>query len=72
MAGATKETIKQVLREFYNYSVSDDEAASLAAALNVMLSEVEALTNLDVSGLEFPFGYEVLIAEASRIAERRR
>jgi hypothetical protein len=65
----TGQTVKQVMRDLYGYEVSDAGAEEIAHSAGAMLSIAEALKSIGLAGIEPPFGYPVLLAEAARLAK---
>jgi hypothetical protein len=63
----TAETVKQVLRDLYGYEISDRDAHSIAHSAGAMLTLAGHLGSIGLSGIEPPFGYSVLNAEAERL-----
>lgn len=63
----TPETVKHVLRDLYGYEISDDDAHSIANSAGSMLTLAGHLGSVGLSGIEPPFGYPVLSAEATRL-----
>ena len=63
----THETVKQVLRDLYGYEISDADAHSIAHSAGAMLTLAGALSSIGLSGIEPPFGYQVLTSEATRL-----
>ena len=67
----TAETVKQVLRDLYGYEISDADAHSIANSAGAMLTLAGHLGSIGLTGIEPPFGYAVLVAEATRAAKSR-
>jgi hypothetical protein len=67
----TGETVKQVLRDLYGYEVSDADAQSIAHSAGAMITLAGHLGSIGISGIEPPFGYPVLLAEATRAAKSK-
>jgi hypothetical protein len=67
MPQVTSETVKQVLRDLYGYDISDDDARRIAAGGGALVTSSEHLKSLGLAGIEPPFGYPVLSAEAGRL-----
>jgi hypothetical protein len=63
----TAKTAQAMARELYGYELSDESAQEVAAAAGAMITRSRKLGNLDLSGVQPPFGYPTLIAEAERI-----
>jgi hypothetical protein len=65
----TAETVKQVMRDLYGYEISDADAHSIAHSAGAMQTLAGHLGSIGVAGIEPPFGYAVLLAEATRAAK---
>jgi hypothetical protein len=65
----TGETVKQVLHDLYGYDISDDDARAMANAAGAMLTMARGFGALGLGGIEPPFGYPNLLAEAQRLAQ---
>ncbi len=65
----TGETVKQVMRDFYGYEVSSADVDAIAHSAGAMLTLAAALGSIGLAGIEPPFGYPVMIAEAARLAK---
>jgi hypothetical protein len=65
----TGETVKQVLHDLYGYEVSDADAHAIAQGAGAMLTLAGSLGSLDLTGIEPPFGYAVMTAEATRLTK---
>ncbi len=70
MAKLTAETVKRMAQELYDYQLSDEAAASVAHALGALGTNSRRLNNLGLGGVQPPFGYPTLQAEAERIGRR--
>ena len=70
MAKLTANTAKAMARELYGYELSDESAAEVANAAGAMITRSRRLGKLDLSGVQPPFGYPTLLAEAERIRKR--
>jgi hypothetical protein len=70
MARLTPETVKAMAKELYDYEMPDDSAAAVANAAGAMVTHARRLGNLDLTGVQPPFGYPTLLAEAERIRKR--
>jgi hypothetical protein len=62
------ESVKAIAREVYDYELADDAAASVARFLGAMTSGLRRLEIPD--GVQPPFGYPTLEAEAQRLTRR--
>ena len=71
MPMVTGETVKQVLHDLYGYEISDADAHSIAHSAGAMLTLAGHLGSIGISGIEPPFGYPVLLAEANRAAKSK-
>ena len=67
----TGETVKQVMRDLYGYEISADDADAIAHSAGAMLTLAGHLGSIGLAGIEPPFGYPVLLAEATRLAKTR-
>lgn len=67
----TAETVKQVLRDLYGYQITDTDAQSIAHSAGAMLTLAGHLGSIGIAGIEPPFSYAVLVAEATRAAKSR-
>jgi hypothetical protein len=70
MAKLTPNTVKAMARELYGYDLADDAAEAVANAAGAMITRSRSLGKLDLSGVQPPFGYPTLLAEAERIRKR--
>jgi hypothetical protein len=70
MAKLTAATAKAMAREMYDYELTDAAAEAVANAAGAMITRSRRLGNLDLSGVQPPFGYPTLLAEAERIRKR--
>ena len=70
MAKLTAQTAKAMARELYGYELSDEAAEEVANTAGAMITNSRRLGNLDLSGVQPPFGYPTLLAEAERIRKR--
>ena len=68
----TPETVKQMVRELYGYELSDDDARAVANFSGAMEAGSRHLATLELNGIEAPFSYAAMIAEAERVAARSR
>jgi hypothetical protein len=72
MALITAETVKRTLHDLYGYDIADQDAQAIANTAGAMLTGAsQVLGALDLGGIEPPFGYPVLTAEAARIAKAK-
>jgi hypothetical protein len=71
MARLMLETVKMLARELYDYNLSDDAAASVAHLVGATATYSRRLESLELAGLQPPFGYPTMLAEAGRIRNRK-
>ena len=72
MARLTSQTVKAIAKELYDYELSDESAALVANAAGAMVAQSRRLgSNTDLAGVQPPFGYTTLLAEAERLRKRR-
>ena len=67
MARFTAETVKLLARELHDYQLSDEGAATVAHMIGALANHSRRLHALGLAGLQPPFGYSALRAEANRI-----
>lgn len=67
MARLTPEAVKMIAQQLYDYEMSDDSAATVAHMVGAMATYSKRLDTIKIAGLQPPFGYPTLIAEAERI-----
>ena len=67
----TPETVKRVLKDLYDYEISDEAAVPVANTAGAMISLAHHLDSLGLDELEPPFGFPNLIAGAMRIAAKK-
>ena len=67
----TPETVKRMLKDLYDYDLSDDVASSVANTAGSMLTLAQHLGSLDLATVEPPFGYANLMTEAMRAAAKK-
>jgi hypothetical protein len=67
MAKFTAATAKSLALELYDYEFSDETAASVAHIVGAMANYSRRLHGIGLTGLQPPFGYPMLRAEADRI-----
>lgn len=70
MAELTPETMMRVAREFFDYPMSAETAAAVAKVADAMLADARRLSALGLEGVEPPFSYATLVAEAERMRRR--
>jgi len=67
----TGETVQRVMRDLYGYEISDADANAIAHSAGAMLTLAGHLPSIGLGGIEPPFGYPVLLAEATRLAKSK-
>lgn len=72
MAQLTAETAQRIAREMYGYELSHRDADRMARVAGAMFTLSHHLADLDLAGLEPPFSYSVLAAEAEFLAKGRK
>jgi hypothetical protein len=70
MAQLSPEAVKMIAQQMYDYQLSDDAASAVAHMVGAMAVYTRRLETLTLGGLQPPFGYPTLIAEADRIRRR--
>jgi hypothetical protein len=71
MGDSQVDTMKQFARQNYGYELTSQAAAYLAALADTITAGTRALSSLDLTGVEPPFGFTTLLEEAARIGARR-
>jgi hypothetical protein len=71
MPQLTAETIRRMARELYGYEMSEPDAAATANTAGAVLALATHLRALGLDGVEMPFGYPNLFAEAERLARQK-
>jgi len=66
MAKLTGAAVKMLAQQLYDYNFSDDAAEAVAHKVGAMATYSRRLEALNVTGLQPPFGYPILMAEAER------
>jgi hypothetical protein len=66
MARLTGPAVKMLAEQLYDYRLSDDAAETVAHMVGAMATYAHRLDTFNLGGLQPPFGYPVLIAEAER------
>lgn len=69
MARLTGRAVKTMAQQLYDYDLSDDAAEAVAHMVGAISSYSRRLEALNIGGVQPPFGYPILVAEAER---RRR
>jgi hypothetical protein len=67
MAKFSAATVQLLARELYDCEFSDESAAAVAHVIGAMASYSRRLHGIGLMGLQSPFGYPTLQAEADRI-----
>ena len=67
MAKFNAETVKLLGRELFDYEFSDEAAASVAHIIGAMANYSRRLHGIGLVGMQPPFAYPTLRAEADRI-----
>ena len=67
----TPETVKRVLKDLYDYEISDEAAGPVANTAGAMISLAHSLDSLGLEEVEPPFGFPNLMAGATRIAAKK-
>jgi len=65
----TGETVRRVMRDLYGYEISDADADAIAHSAGAMLTLAGHMGSIGLAGIETPFSYPVLLAEAARAAK---
>ncbi len=67
MARLTSDAVKMLAQQLYDYDLADDAAEAVAHMVGAMATYSRRLETLNLAGLQPPFGYPTLIAEAERL-----
>ncbi|HKV53942.1 MAG TPA: hypothetical protein VJN94_04800 [Candidatus Binataceae bacterium] len=67
MARLTPEAVKMLAQQMYDYAIPDDAAEAVAHMVGAMATYSRRLDALKLGGLQPPFGYPTMIAEAERL-----
>lgn len=67
MAELTAETVMRVAREFFDYPINEESAAAVARVAGAMLVDARRLSALGLEGVDPPFSYATMLAEAERL-----
>jgi hypothetical protein len=70
MARLTGEAVKMLAMQLYDYSIADDAAEAVAHMVGAMATNSRRLETLNLAGLQPPFGYPTLLAQAEGLARR--
>jgi len=71
MARLMPDTVKTLALELYDYTLTDEAAAAVAHMVGAIAAQSRRLEQLDLAGVQPPFGYPTLIAQANRLSGRR-
>jgi hypothetical protein len=72
MARLTGEAVKMLAQQLYDYNLTDDAAEAVAHMVGAMAIYSRRLEELNLTGLQPPFGYPTLIAQAERSTRSSR
>jgi hypothetical protein len=67
MAKLNAETVKALALELFDYEFSDEAAGSVAHIVGAMANYSRRLHGIGLAGVQPPFGYPTLCAEAARL-----
>jgi hypothetical protein len=67
MAQLKGPTVKALALELFDYQFTDDAAAAVAHTIGAMANYSRRLHAIGIAGMQPPFGYATLCAEADRI-----
>ena len=67
MALLNAPTVRALALELFDYQLSEDAAASVAHIVGAMASYSRRLHGIGLGGVQPPFGYPFILAEADRI-----
>jgi hypothetical protein len=67
----TAETVKALARQLYDYELTDNAATAVARIVGAGAAGFRHLDSPNLRGLQPPFGYPTLVAEAARILARK-
>jgi hypothetical protein len=67
MARFSAETVKLLGRELYDYEFTDESATAVARIIGALTNYSRRLHGIALAGMQPPFGYATLCAEADRI-----
>jgi hypothetical protein len=67
MARLTGEAVKMLAQQLYDYNLSDDAAEAVAHMVGAMATYSRRLETLNLNGLQPPFGYPALLAQAEAL-----
>jgi hypothetical protein len=66
MPRLTAEAVKMLAQQLHDYELADEAAETVARMVGAMASYSRRLESVNLTGLQPPFGYPVLIAQAQR------
>jgi hypothetical protein len=66
MGRLTGAALKLLAQQLYDYNLSDEAADAVAHMVGAMATYSRRLEALELTGVQPPFGYPTLIAEAER------
>lgn len=72
MARLTASAVKTLAQQLYDYDLSDDAAHTVAHMVGAMATYSRRLEVLNIRGVQPPFGYPILLAEAERKLRRSK
>jgi hypothetical protein len=67
----TPETVKRVLKDVYDYEISEEAAVPVANTAGAMISLAQHLDSLGLDEIEPPFGFPNLMTGATRLAAKK-
>ena len=67
----TAETVKALARQLYDYELTDNAATAVARIVGAGAAGFRRLDLRNLRGLQPPFGYPTLIAQAERLLARK-
>jgi hypothetical protein len=67
MAKLNAETVKALALELFDYEFTDEAAGSVAHIVGAMANYSRRLHGIGLAGIQPPFGYAILRAEADRL-----
>lgn len=65
------QTVRTITRALHNYELDAAGAEALAQTASALLADARSLDELDLAGVEPPFSYEALLAEAARLMKAK-
>jgi hypothetical protein len=72
MPQVTGDTVKRILFDLYGYEISGADAEAIARTAGAMITLSSQLGTVGIEGIEPPFGYPVVTAEAARLSKIKR